>query len=64
MSSIRNIKADIAKTNVASTSESKVEVVPTHVQRPPEIQDFKFRSLNDFEELFIWEFDEDLYDDP
>jgi len=48
---INNIKADIAKTNLASTSESKPEVVLTHVQRPPEIQDFKFGSLNDFEEL-------------
>ncbi|KAG5590517.1 hypothetical protein H5410_041031 [Solanum commersonii] len=45
------VKADIAKTNLASTSESKPEFVLIHVQRPPEIQDFKFGSLNDFEEL-------------
>ncbi|KAG5579989.1 hypothetical protein H5410_050616 [Solanum commersonii] len=42
---------DIAKTNLASTSEGKLEVVLTHVQRRPEIQYFKFGSLNDLEEL-------------
>ncbi|KAG5594535.1 hypothetical protein H5410_035767 [Solanum commersonii] len=41
------IKADIAKTNFASTSESKFEVVPTHVQRSLEIEDFKFKSLEE-----------------
>ncbi|KAG5579602.1 hypothetical protein H5410_050229 [Solanum commersonii] len=39
---IKDIKADIAKTNFASTSERKPEAIYTHVQRPPEIQDFKF----------------------
>ncbi|KAG5600300.1 hypothetical protein H5410_031670 [Solanum commersonii] len=48
---VLGIKADIAETNIASTSESKAEVVPTHVQRPPGIQDFKFKSLNDLKEL-------------
>ncbi|KAG5576928.1 hypothetical protein H5410_057062 [Solanum commersonii] len=48
---IKDIKVDIAKTNLAFTSEGKPKVVLTHVQRPPEIQDFKFGSLNDLEEL-------------
>ncbi|XP_075084901.1 uncharacterized protein LOC107780792 [Nicotiana tabacum] len=40
-------------TDIASTSGSKSEpqIVRTHVQRHPEIQDFKFKSLNDLEEL-------------
>ncbi|XP_070035991.1 uncharacterized protein [Nicotiana tomentosiformis] len=40
-------------TDIASTSGSKSEpqIVLTHVQRPPDIQDFKFKSLNDLEEL-------------
>jgi len=40
-------------TDIASTSgrKSEARIVLTHVQRPPEIQDFKFKSLNDLEEL-------------
>jgi len=40
-------------TDIASTSgrKSEVQIVLTHVQRPPKIQDFKFKSLNDLEEL-------------
>jgi len=36
-------------TDIASTSGSKSEpqIVVTHIQRPPEIQDFKFKSFND-----------------
>ncbi|KAG5610766.1 hypothetical protein H5410_022047 [Solanum commersonii] len=45
------VQADIAKTNFASTFERKPEVVSTHVQRPPEIQDFKFGSVNNLEDL-------------
>ncbi|KAG5576933.1 hypothetical protein H5410_057067 [Solanum commersonii] len=48
---IKDIKANIAKKTLASTSEGKHEVVLTHVQRPLEIQDFKFGSLNDLEEI-------------
>ncbi|XP_070025110.1 uncharacterized protein [Nicotiana sylvestris] len=40
-------------TDVASTSGSKTvdQVILTHVQRPPEIQDFKFKSLDDLAQL-------------
>ncbi|KAG5590786.1 hypothetical protein H5410_041300 [Solanum commersonii] len=37
--------------DIASTSERKPTVVSTHVQRPLEIQDFKFGSIKELEEL-------------
>ncbi|KAG5605133.1 hypothetical protein H5410_026625, partial [Solanum commersonii] len=47
------IKNNIKNSDTASTSKSnsEVQIISTHVQRPPEIQDFKFKSLNDLEEL-------------
>ncbi|KAG5590787.1 hypothetical protein H5410_041301 [Solanum commersonii] len=50
-------KADMAKANpvlttdIASTSKRKPTVISTHVQRPLEIQDFKFGSVKELEEL-------------
>nr|XP_016480690.1 PREDICTED: uncharacterized protein LOC107801814 [Nicotiana tabacum] len=40
-------------TDIASSSGSKSEpqIVVTHIQRPPDIQDFKFKSFGDLEEL-------------
>ncbi|XP_070046305.1 uncharacterized protein [Nicotiana tomentosiformis] len=40
-------------TDIASTSGSKSEpqIVVTHIQRPPDIQDFKFKSFVDLEEF-------------
>ncbi|XP_075103464.1 uncharacterized protein LOC142178045 [Nicotiana tabacum] len=50
-----NINSNLLRNqfDIASTSKSKSEAqtVLTHIQRPPEIQDFKFKSLNDLEEL-------------
>ncbi|KAG5599888.1 hypothetical protein H5410_031258 [Solanum commersonii] len=54
---IKDIKADMDKenpvhtTNIASTFDRKPTVVPTHVQRPLEIQIFKIGALKDLEEL-------------
>ncbi|XP_070045086.1 uncharacterized protein [Nicotiana tomentosiformis] len=47
MSTSKNI------TDITSTSGSKSgsQIVHTHIQRPPEIQDFKFKSFGDLEEL-------------
>ncbi|KAG5600862.1 hypothetical protein H5410_032232 [Solanum commersonii] len=47
------IKNDIKTSDTTSTSKgnSEAQIISTHVQRPPEIRDFKFKSLNDLEEL-------------
>ncbi|KAG5595416.1 hypothetical protein H5410_036648 [Solanum commersonii] len=47
------IKNDVKTFDTTSTSKSNFEahIVSTHVHRPPEIQDFKSKSLNDLEEL-------------
>ncbi|KAG5598832.1 hypothetical protein H5410_030202 [Solanum commersonii] len=54
---IKDIKADMARANfvlttdIASTFKRKPTVVSTHVQRPFEIQDFKFGFAKELEEL-------------
>ncbi|KAG5590678.1 hypothetical protein H5410_041192, partial [Solanum commersonii] len=59
---IKDMKADMAKANpvltidIASTSERKPTVVSTHVQRPLEIQDFKFGFVKELEELLVKKF--------
>ncbi|KAG5599904.1 hypothetical protein H5410_031274 [Solanum commersonii] len=47
------IKNDLKTSDKASTSKSNSEahIVSTHVERPPEIWNFKFKLLNDLEEL-------------
>ena len=50
---IKDMNTKKTLTDIASSSGSKSEpqIILTHIQRPPDIQDFKFKSFGDLEEL-------------
>ncbi|KAG5585355.1 hypothetical protein H5410_045789 [Solanum commersonii] len=47
---VATIRSDLKSSERASTSKQS-DVLPTHIQRPPEIQDFVFKPLYDLEKL-------------